>query len=209
MGIVPMKLPEHIAFSFLLAQFGVQHEYGWPGTALVIAAGCLPDLDGVGIIGGWKVYRKYHRILGHGLPMILLGPLALAGLGNWLFHFPVLPIWIWSLVSLLLHLVTDVSFYNWPVQLAWPISKRGWALGLLSWNDLVPTLLFYGGAALTMILPECGMWIAVVSILVAAIYVAWRAFRSETDNSWESWLSGGWTEHSPRFCRWLTGDFVT
>jgi hypothetical protein len=204
-----MKLPEHVAFSFLLAQFGVQQEYGWPGTALVIAAGCLPDLDGIGIIGGWRFYRKYHRILGHGLPMILLGPLAPAGLGSWLFQLPVLPIWAWSQVSLLMHLLTDLSFYNWPVQLAWPISKRGWALGLLSWNDLVPTLLFYGGAGLVLVMPKIGMWIALVSILATAIYVGWRAFRSDRESAWQSWLAGGWTERSPRFWRWLTGDFVT
>ncbi len=143
-----MKVPEHVAFSFLLAQLGVHQQYGWPGTGLVIGAGCLPDLDGIGIIGGWRFYQRYHRILGHGLPMTLLGPAALASLGSWILHVgPFLVLWSWLQVSLLLHLFTDVSFYSWPVQLAWPLSKRGWAGGLLTWNDLVPTILLYGGTA--------------------------------------------------------------
>ena len=205
-----MKVPEHVACSFLLAQLGVHQQYGWPGTGLVIAAGCLPDLDGIGIIGGWRFYRRYHRILGHGLPMTLLGPAALAFLGSWTLHVgPFLVLWSWLQVSLLLHLFTDVCFYNWPVQLAWPLSKRGWAGGLLSWNDLVPTILLYAGAASVFAWPEKRTWIAFASILATGTYLAWRALRPRRKTSWEAWLAGGWTERSPRFCRWLTGDFVT
>ena len=61
-----MKLPEHIAFSYLLAQLGPQQHYGAAGTALIVAAGLLPDLDGLTILGGWGCHRKYHRVLGHG-----------------------------------------------------------------------------------------------------------------------------------------------
>jgi len=205
-----MKVPEHIACSFLLAQLGVQQQFGWPGTALVIAAGCLPDLDGIGIIGGWRFYRTYHRILGHSLPMTLFGSLVLAFLGSWCFQIgPLLVLWFWLQVSFLLHLLTDVCFYNWPVQLAWPVSKRGWAVGLLSWNDLVPTILLYAGTITVIFWPEQAAPIAVFSILGSAIYLAWRAWRPEINSAWEAWLAGGWTERSPRFCRWLTGDFVT
>jgi membrane-bound metal-dependent hydrolase YbcI (DUF457 family) len=203
-----MKVPEHIAFSFLLAQLGVQQEYGWPGTALVIAAGCLPDLDGIGIIAGWRFYRRYHRILGHGLPMTVLGPLALVGIGNWLFDLPFFPMWIWLQVSLLCHLLTDVSFYNWPVQLLWPMSKRGWAFGLLSWNDLVPTLLLYGGAVMSLVWPVRAAWISSATLLSLLAYLYWR-LRRGPNSGLEEWLAGGWVRGSPRFYRWLTGDFVT
>ena len=66
-----MKIPEHVACSFLLAQLGVRQEYGPAGTALMIAAGLLPDLDGVSILGGWACHRKYHRVVGHGLVVTL------------------------------------------------------------------------------------------------------------------------------------------
>ncbi len=68
-----MKIPEHITFSYLLAQFGVQQQYGATGTALMIAAGMLPDLDGITILGGWRCHNKYHRVVGHGLPLTVAG----------------------------------------------------------------------------------------------------------------------------------------
>jgi hypothetical protein len=48
-----MKIPEHLALSLLLAQFDVRQEFGAAGTALMVAAGMLPDLDGMTILGGW------------------------------------------------------------------------------------------------------------------------------------------------------------
>jgi hypothetical protein len=141
--------------------------------------------------------------------MTVLGPAALAFLGSWIFQVgPFLVLWAWLQVSLLLHLFTDVCFYNWPVQLAWPLSRRGWAGGLLTWNDLVPTVFLYGGAAAILAWPERGTWIALTSFLGISCYLVWRALRPE-QSAWEIWLAGGWTERSPRFCRWFTGDFVT
>jgi membrane-bound metal-dependent hydrolase YbcI (DUF457 family) len=175
----------------------------------VIAAGCLPDLDGIGIIAGWRFYRRYHRILGHGLPMMVLGPLVLAGIGSLLFSLSFFPIWGWLQISLLCHLITDMSFYNWPVQLFWPFSKRGWALGLLSWNDLVPTLLLYGGVVMAIMWPAQAEWISVAILLALTAYVVSRSRRREARTGLEEWLAGGWAHGSPRFYRWLTGDFVT
>src|SRR5262249_4085384 len=140
---VPMKIPEHVALSYLLAQLGVQHQYGPWGTALVIAAGCLPDLDGLTILAGWRYYRTYHRIVGHGLPVALLGPAALAAVASVSGLGPMWPLWGWLQVSLLAHLFVDVCYYRWPVRLLWPVSDRGWGFGLLSWNDLVPTVTLY------------------------------------------------------------------
>src|SRR5438132_447747 len=143
-----MKIPEHMALSYLLAQFSVQQQYGSWGTALMIGAGCLPDLDGLTLLAGWRCYRTYHRVLGHGLPVTLAGPLALASAASWLGGLgPVWPLWAWLQVSLLAHLFVDVCYYRWPVQLLWPVSNRGWGFGLLSWNDLVPTLSLYVAVA--------------------------------------------------------------
>jgi membrane-bound metal-dependent hydrolase YbcI (DUF457 family) len=203
-----MKLPEHIAFSFLLAQLGPQQEYGAAGTALVVAAGLLPDLDGLTVLGGWGCHRRYHRVLGHGLPVTLLGPLALALLGAWLLPVAaLLPLWLWLQLSLLAHLVTDFCFYRWPVQLLWPLSARGVGFGWIGWNDLVPTLILYTGAALAILRP--GSPVAGASLGLLGLYVGWRALRSPRWAGVEGWLSGGWARGSPRLCRWLTGDFIT
>src|SRR5437588_4106135 len=121
-----MKIPEHLAFSYLLAQFGVQPEYGAAGTALMLAAGMLPDLDGLSILGGWQCHRTYHRVVGHGLPVTLAGPLLLALLGRGAFGLGPLPLlWAWLQLALLAHLATDCLFYRWPAQLLWPVSARG------------------------------------------------------------------------------------
>jgi membrane-bound metal-dependent hydrolase YbcI (DUF457 family) len=203
-----MKLPEHIAFSYLLAQFGPQQQFGPVGTALVVASGLLPDLDGLTVLGGWGCHRRYHRVLGHGLPVTLLGPLALALAGIWLVPgVALLPLWLWLQLSLLAHLVTDFLFYRWPVQLLWPLSTRGVGFGWVAWNDLVPTLILYGGAGLTLVLPAPA--VAGASLDLLALYVGWRAFRAPDWYGVTGWLAGRWARSSPRVCRWLTGDFVT
>jgi LexA-binding, inner membrane-associated putative hydrolase len=203
-----MKLPEHITLSFLLAQFGVQEEYGWAGTALVIAAGVLPDLDGIGVIFGWRFYQRYHRVLGHGLPLTLFGPPLLAGLGAWLFGVDFLPLWAWCQVSLVGHLVTDVLFYRWPVQLLWPISSRGWEGGLVGWNDLIPTFFLYTASVVALIWPGIASLAAALGIGGMVLYLLLRAGRRRDAKDRAPWLQGGWTVGAHPFWRWLTGDFI-
>ena len=203
-----MKLPEHFAFSYLLAQLGPQQQFGPTGTALVLAAGLLPDLDGISILGGWSCHRKYHRVVGHGLPVTLLGPVGLALFGAWLIPgAALLPLWLWLQLALLAHLVTDFCFYRWPVQLLWPLSARGVGFGWVGWNDLVPTLILYGGTGLAVVWP--GPLVAGASLGLLMLYLVWRAGHAPGWTGWAGWLGGGWARRSPRLCRWLTGDFIT
>ncbi len=86
-----MKVPEHVALSYLIAQLGVQPQYG------------------LTVLAGWRYYRKYHRTLGHGLPVTLLGASALAAVGSFVLALgPFWPLWGWLQVSLLAHLFVDV-----------------------------------------------------------------------------------------------------
>ncbi len=205
-----MKFPEHIAMSYLLAQLGVQQEYGLVGTALVVAAGNLPDLDVATLLVSRRFYRDYHRVLGHGILVTLFGPAGLALLGaGFLGGSAFVPLWCWLQLALLIHLFVDVSFYRWPVQLLWPFSSRGWGFGLISWNDLVPTLTLYAGTVLALGWPAKAFTAAATSLGIVGYYLAWRAVRPRPENGWRGWLAGGWAPRSPRFCRWLTGDFVT
>jgi membrane-bound metal-dependent hydrolase YbcI (DUF457 family) len=202
-----MKIPEHLAMSFLLAQFGVQQNYGAGGTALLVAAGMLPDLDGLTIVGGWRCHDRYHRIIGHGLLFTLLGPALLALLGSFLFGLgPLLPLWLWLQLALVIHLVTDVCFYDWPTQLLWPFSRRAVGFGWISWNDLVPTLLLYGGVVGTV----CGapLFSASVSLGALVLYLAWRAGHPRSRCGWAGWLTGDWAQDTAPLWRWLTGDFI-
>lgn len=204
-----MKIPEHLALSYLLAQFGVQQTYGPGGTWLMLVAGMLPDLDGVSILGGWRCHRTYHRVLGHGILVTLFGPPALAALGAWLLPGSFLPLWGWLQLGLLSHLIPDFLFYRWPVQLLWPFSTWGVGVGLIAWNDLVPTLLLYAAAAAVLLWPARAPWAAGAGILLLALYISWRAWMPRPRTGWRGWLTGGWAPRSPRACRWLTGDFIT
>jgi membrane-bound metal-dependent hydrolase YbcI (DUF457 family) len=205
-----MKIPEHVALSYLLAQFGVAQAWGPAGTGLMVLAGMLPDLDGLSILGGWRCHRTYHRVLGHGLLVTLFGPalLALAGLRA-LSPGIFLPLWAWLQLSLLAHLVTDCLFYRWPVQLLWPFSTWGVGFGLVAWNDLVPTLILYAAAALALALPAAATLASAGGVALLAAYLGWRAWLPRPQWGWRGWLTGGWARRSPRFCRWLTGDFIT
>lgn len=167
-----MKIPEHLALSYLIAQFNVQPRYGLAGTALVMAAGMLPDLDGITIVAGWDYHRRHHRVLGHGLPLTLGGPLVLAALGSGLLRIgPLLPLWLWLQIAFLGHLVTDFCFYRWPVQLLWPLSRRGWGLGWVSWNDLVPTLTLYTATAAAIAWPSHAATAAGIGIGLLGAYM--------------------------------------
>jgi membrane-bound metal-dependent hydrolase YbcI (DUF457 family) len=204
-----MKVPEHLALSFLMAQFGVQQQYGPGGTALMMLAGFLPDLDAFTAVAGWDVYRRWHRKLGHGLPMTLFGPAVLALLGAFVFHLgSFLALWLWLQAALLGHLIPDMLFYRWPVQLLWPLSRRGWAAGLIGWNDLVPTLIFYVAVVLVLGLPEFAPQTALAGIVGVLLYLMWRRLHPRPRSRWGMWLAGGWTRRSRRLVRWLTGDFL-
>jgi membrane-bound metal-dependent hydrolase YbcI (DUF457 family) len=208
--IEPMKFPEHLTLSFLMAQMQVQPEYGTAGTILVLLAGNLPDLDTLTFFFNRRLFRNYHRIVGHGLPVTLAGPALLAWFGSQVLKLgPFLPLWGWLQAGLLVHLFTDISFYRWPVQVLWPVSSRGWAFGWVSWNDLVPTLVLYVASALVLFWPGEAQRIALIGIGTFGAYLGWRAWRPRPELGWEGWLTGGWTHESARFWRWLTGDIVT
>jgi membrane-bound metal-dependent hydrolase YbcI (DUF457 family) len=205
-----MKIPEHLALSYLLAQLGPQQSYGLPGTILVMVAGMLPDLDGISILGGWNCHLKYHRKVGHGLPTIVFGALLLALSGaRHLERWSWLGLWAWCQLSVILHLLVDVLFYRWRVQLLWPVSSWGVGVGLIGWNDLVPTLLLYAATSVAIIWPAEAPLAAGIGLGLLAFYVAWRALWPAPLNGWLGWLASDWAARSPRFCRWLTGDFVT
>src|SRR5262249_15459534 len=110
---------------------------------------------------------------------------------------------------LLAHLATDVLFYNWPVQLAWPVSRWGVACGLMTWNDLMPTLILYGGTVVAVLWPVAAFPAAALSITALALYIGWQALPAPSRKGWSAWRTGDWARRSPRWSRWLTGDFIT
>jgi membrane-bound metal-dependent hydrolase YbcI (DUF457 family) len=173
-----MTIPQHLALSFLLTQFVVRHDYGLAGTLLVLAAGCLPDLDGLSVLGGWNVQRTYRGAAGHGLLVTLAAPAVVGLLAARLFDLgPFAPLWFWLQIALLAHLATDVLFGRWPVQLLWPFSTRGWGLGLVARADPVPAVLLYATALTALCSPGWGPAAAGAGVGGLTLYAAWRAAR--------------------------------
>ena len=173
-----MKIPRHMALSFLLAQFGAQQQYGWSGTALVVTAGCLPDVDGLSVLGGWHVHRTCRGAVGHGLPVTLVAPLLLALLGCEVFGLgPLAPLWFWLQVSLLAHLAADVCWCRWPVRLLWPVSARKWGGDPVAWADPVPALIVYGAAAAVLCSTRWAATSAASGLGALMLYEAWRVSR--------------------------------
>ena len=205
-----MKFPEHVALSFLIAQFGFQEQYGAAGTVLVVLAGNLPDVDTLTLLGGWRFYRTHHRIAGHGLPVTLFGPAVLAGVAWYFGMTPFFSLWCWLQIALVAHLTADICFYRWPVQVLWPLSTRGWGAGLVGWHDLVPTLALYAASVIALTWRSQAWLAAAIGLGILVIYLGWRACRPRPPQlGGLTWLTGGWAENSSRFWRWLTGDFIT
>jgi hypothetical protein len=106
---------------------------------------------------------------------------------------------------LFLHLFTDVAFYNWPVQLLWPLSRRGAAFDLIGWNDLTPTLVLYAGCLGAVFWPGA----AAAGVTGFFLVLGWRSLRQAPATGWPGWLAGGWAVGVHPVWRWLTGDFIS
>lgn len=105
---------------------------------LVTAAGLLPDLDGLTILGGEEAYAQWHHVVTHGLvsALVICGTLARFGAQKArVFGF--------GLVAFHLHLVCDLagSGVGWPIMYLWPLHglrihwDGGWELQ--SWQNSV------------------------------------------------------------------------
>ena len=102
---------------------------------LVVLAGTLPDLDGIGILWSAHAYAALHRAAGHGLPFGAL----ITGLALWRGAAP----WACAalaLVSFHLHVLLDlVGTGGLPIRYLWPLSDHGWTYDghwvLASWPN--------------------------------------------------------------------------
>lgn len=96
-----------------------------------VAAGVLPDLDGLGIFASREAYWEYHHVLGHNLPVgiALSAGLALAST-QWLRAFAA------CLLSFHLHLLLDLlgSGTGWTIAYLWPLSPFELSLPEIAWE---------------------------------------------------------------------------
>jgi inner membrane protein len=132
----------HIGLSWIIASLG-------PGSRrdhwLVVLAGTLPDLDGIGILWSGAAYVAMHRAAGHGL---LFGLLLIVIAIAYADSRGVTAIAV--ALSFHLHLLLDlVGTGGLPIRYLWPISDRGWVYAgrwdLASWPNFVVMALTLAG----------------------------------------------------------------
>ena len=129
-----MNLIVHAELSWLMAQGLADRR----DRRLVVIAGMVPDLDGVGLFASRSAYEAYHHVLFHGCFAALATALVCAALGTrrW-------AVGVCSLLTFHLHLLCDLagSGPDWPIAYFWPVSHRffGWSGGweLVSWQNTV------------------------------------------------------------------------
>jgi len=104
---------------------------------IIVLAGTVPDLDGLGILWSEHAYTAAHRAAGHG--MLFLGLIVAVALlcGDSPWGTGAL-----AAVSFHLHLLLDlVGTGGLPIKYLWPLSDRGWSYSghwvLTSWPNVV------------------------------------------------------------------------
>ena len=115
---------------------------------LVTAAGVIPDLDGLSLLGGREAYAAYHHLLTHGLVAAAATALACAALARQRVRTALL-----ALVAFHLHLVCDLAGSGdraqggegWPLSYFFPFSRHEWMWSgqwdLVSWQNTAIGLL--------------------------------------------------------------------
>ncbi|MBL8955965.1 MAG: metal-dependent hydrolase [Myxococcaceae bacterium] len=139
----------HGELSWLLAQRLAARR----DRALVVAAGVLPDLDGLTLLWGEEAYGRWHHVLTHGFVAALAVSLSLAA-----FARERLAVFALCVAAFHLHLACDLagSGPGWPIHYLWPFSlhETMWAgqWNLASWQN---TLI---GLIATLSCLACALW---------------------------------------------------
>ena len=122
----------HIATSWIIADLArLTARDRW----LVVLAGTLPDLDGIGVLWSEHAYVAAHRAAGHSVffAALLVALTALAANRPWRAG-------ALAAVTFHLHLVLDVvGTGGLPIRYFWPLSDWGWSYdghwALASWPN--------------------------------------------------------------------------
>ncbi len=90
-------------------------------------------------------------------------------------------VWLFTAVTAALsHLPADIvvsggrRYGDWPVQILWPISERGWVDPRVPWGDVGITLIFIAGAAAMLWRPRRMRLIAALALGAVASYISFR-----------------------------------
>jgi membrane-bound metal-dependent hydrolase YbcI (DUF457 family) len=115
-----------------------------------IAALVLPDADAISYLWGPDAFAAIHQRYTHTIFSMIFFPPAVAGL-VYLFHkkHTFIRTYLLFLCGMIIHIAEDL-IAHWPVQFFYPLSQKGWALGLINKDfSLVVDFIIIIGAMLT------------------------------------------------------------
>ncbi len=160
-----------------------------PAIPLGILLGAeIPDIDVVvRYFGGDVAYLRKHRGPTHGLVVLPLEALAITVALRLVWpDTPLWPIFLWTLVGCLSHVISDFG-NDYGTQGLWPFSRRWIAWDLIPIIDIWMLLIIGAGWALTGLLPVgrqavfAGVWIALGLYVAARYALRTRAMRLVRD----------------------------
>ena len=127
-----MNLIVHAELSWLVAQALPDRR----DRLIVTAAGVLPDLDALSLLGGVEAYGRYHHLLTHGFCAALVVAALCASLSKRRLRAA-----LFGALAFHLHLMCDLagSGPDWPLFYLWPASGEAWywagQWNLASWQN--------------------------------------------------------------------------
>lgn len=172
---------------------GLQRRHGWPAVALAALAGMFPDWDATPKHVRPEAYALGHRVWGHNLFAATLAGAVLGGTG-YLIHrsrshrsapLPADPggagPWVGLGVAILWsHPLLDLLYcgwgpdVDWPVQLLWPASRRGFGLPWVPWSDWGATVVLAAGLLTCILARAHRRACALATLLLLALYIGIR-----------------------------------
>lgn len=148
-----MELIGHTAAGILLARLIATEDTPMERRfylSVCIGASVLPDIDAVSYLWGPDVFAAIHQRWTHTIFAFIVLPLVFALIFR-LFHkrHSLTLIWGLSLAAFILHIAGDL-IAHWHVEFFYPLSRRGWAFGLIKKDfSLTVSLILIIGAMLT------------------------------------------------------------
>jgi inner membrane protein len=182
-----MDTGTHLAMGIGL--FGLAHldpaVASHPTTAQAVLLGTLlgsqaPDFDGLFRLKGCAAYIRNHRGFSHSFPMIFVWT-ALIALILTLTHegASLLPLWMWTLVAVAVHVLID-CFNSYGTQALRPLSHRWIAWDVLNIIDPFILIAHLAGFLLWWLTPirPGGLFAGIYFLII--LYVAWRWWTHRT-----------------------------
>ena len=165
----------HVATGLLLSQL-IASPSRWVSAAAGVVFALLPDLDYFFFWWDRLGYIRFHRSISHSLLVVPLMALAVAGLGRaWLGPRWFRPLFCLGLAVLVVHVFLDLAT-SYGTQLFSPVSREKFTLDWLFIIDFYLTGLLAIGTAAALISPTWGRTAGLVSLALAAGYLAMCGF---------------------------------